>query len=101
MSNKIENISVVGVGKLGLCLSLNLENSGFNVLGCDINKDYIKSLNEKIFISDEPKVTDLLQRSKNINFTTVLGECILFSDVIFLMVATPSSEDGKYNHRRA
>jgi UDPglucose 6-dehydrogenase len=100
MSNKIENISVVGVGKLGLCLSLNLENSGFNVLGCDINKDYIKSLNEKIFISDEPKVTDLLQRSKNINFTTVLGECILFSDVIFLMVATPSSEDGKYNHHQ-
>ena len=98
MNNEKKNISVIGVGKLGLCLSLNLENSGFNILGCDLNKEYIKCLNEKTFISDEPKVTVLLQKSKNISFTDNIEECVIFSDVIFIMVATPSSEDGKYNH---
>ena len=32
------NITVVGIGKLGLGFSLVLEKGGFNVLGIDINQ---------------------------------------------------------------
>jgi UDPglucose 6-dehydrogenase len=97
---KQDNISVIGVGKLGLCLALNLENSGFNVMGCDVNNDYIEELNNKKFISDEPKVTELLKNSTNINFTTSIKNTVSFSNIIFIMVATPSTEDGKYDHRQ-
>jgi UDPglucose 6-dehydrogenase len=93
-----KNISIIGVGKLGLCLGLNLENSNYNVLGCDIDINYISELRNKRFISDEPNVSNLLIKSKNIKFTTSVTEAINYSNVIFVMVATPSTENGKYNH---
>ena len=92
------NISVVGVGKLGLCLSLNLEKKGFNVLGVDVVDDYVNSLNKKSFKSLEPYVTEYLKKSKNIKFTTDLKSS-LNNDVIFVVVQTPSTTDGKYNHK--
>ena len=47
MTNKV---SVVGIGKLGLCRALELEKNGYEVLGIDLNQDYIDSLNDKTFI---------------------------------------------------
>jgi len=91
-------ISVIGVGKLGLCLSLNLEKKGFNVLGVDIVDNYISLLNSKTFKSFEPYVTEYLQKSKKIKFTTDL-QSSLKNDVIFVVVQTPSTSDGKYNHK--
>ena len=49
----MKKISIIGIGKLGLCLGLNLEKKGFLVLGVDINDDYIKSINDKTLISLE------------------------------------------------
>ena len=80
-------ISVIGVGKLGLCLSLNLEKKGFNVLGVDIVDNYISLLNSKTFESFEPYVTEYLQKSKKIKFTTDL-QSSLKNDVIFVVVQT-------------
>ena len=45
----MNKISVVGVGKLGLCWALELEKNGYDVLGVDINKNYVNSLNNKTF----------------------------------------------------
>lgn len=93
-----KNISIVGVGKLGLCLALNLEKKGFNVIGVDVSQDYIDSLNRKDLESDEESVSSMLRESKNIQFTTNLEES-LQNDLIFLVVATPSLSDGNYDHR--
>lgn len=90
-------ISLIGVGKLGLCLGLNLEKKGFEVIGVDINPDYIKSLNNKTFKTPEPHVEDYLVKSKNINFTTNLEEAIK-NDILFVVVSTPSTHDNKYDH---
>ncbi|NQT06490.1 MAG: hypothetical protein HQ575_03015 [Candidatus Omnitrophica bacterium] len=37
-SQNIQNISVVGLGKLGLCMAACFANKGFKVSGIDINK---------------------------------------------------------------
>lgn len=37
----METLGVVGVGKLGICLALILEETGFNIVGYDINDDYM------------------------------------------------------------
>ena len=60
------NISILGVGKLGLCLTLNLERKGFNIIGVDVSENYVQSLNNKTFTTNEPYVVEYLQRSKNI-----------------------------------
>jgi nucleotide sugar dehydrogenase len=92
-----KNISIIGVGKLGLCLGLNLEKIGYNVLGIDKCETYIEDLNKKSFKSPEPFVNGMLQSSKNISFTSSI-EKSLENDLIFIVVATPSTQDWRYDH---
>ena len=90
-------ISIIGVGKLGLCMGLNLERVGYEVIGVDVSEDYIESLNSKKFESSEPFVSQFLKESSDIIFTTDI-EKSLESDVIFVVVSTPSTKDHKYDH---
>ena len=95
------NISVVGVGKLGLCLALCLEKSGFNVLGMDIFPDYVEKINNKTLTSYEPQVEEYLQSSKNFKATTNLSKALSFSDFIFIVVDTPNGGGRKfYDHSK-
>ena len=91
------NISILGVGKLGLCLALNLEKKGFNIIGVDVYQNYIDSLSNKTFTTSEPLVTEYLQSSNKIKFTTDL-KTALKNDILFVVVSTPSTSDWKYNH---
>ena len=86
MSISQSNISIVGIGKLGLCLGLNLESKGYNVIGCDLNENYVNELNNKTFNSLEPGVNTLLANSKNFKATTSLAECINFSKNILIII---------------
>ena len=98
MNSKIRHISIIGIGKLGLCFALSLEKNGFNVLGVDIHKDYVESLNNKSLESFEPNVEKLLQNSKDFRATTSIKQSIEHSDLLFLFVATPSLDNGRYDH---
>lgn len=88
MSVMAKNVTVIGIGKLGLCLALSLENAGYNVMGVDISESYVASLNDKTFFSSEPGLNEYLQNSKNFQATTSLEEGLEFADVYFLLVAT-------------
>lgn len=92
----MDNISIVGVGKLGLCLALNLEKKGFNVTGVDVIESYVNSLNDKTFTTSEPHVNEYLSESK-IVFTTDLEQA-LKNDILFVVVSTPSTHEWKYDH---
>jgi UDPglucose 6-dehydrogenase len=91
------NISIIGVGKLGLCLALNLEKKGHNIIGVDVFEQYIESLNNKTFTTSEPNVNEYLIKSKNVLFTIDLQQS-LQNDIIFIVVKTPSTSDWKYDH---
>lgn len=92
-----ENIGIIGIGKLGICLALNLE-SKYNIIGCDVSEAYVKSINDGTLKSNEPKVNELLYASKDFIATTLLSDVIDSCDTIFVMVATPSLPNGKYDH---
>jgi len=94
------SIGVIGIGKLGVCLALNLERAGFKVFGIEKNKRIVSSIKNNTYNNDEPKVGWLLNKSKYITVSTdislLLREKI---EIIFLTVATPSSEDKtSYDH---
>jgi nucleotide sugar dehydrogenase len=90
-------IGLIGAGRLGLCLALLIEDTGYDVLASDIRPDYVKDLNEKKYNGSEPDINYYLEKANNIHFTTdnirVISEC----DIIFTLVATPSLEDGSYD----
>ena len=93
------NISVIGIGRLGICVSLCLEKAGYNVLGVDTITSYVDQINDKTLNSSEPRVSDMLKESKNLSATTSLDEALKFSDTIFIYVATPSGGgDRHYDH---
>src|SRR3990167_11272470 len=83
-----ENISVIGVGRLGLCMALCLEKAGYNILGVDLSEKYTSILNEKSYESPEPFVTEYLKQSKNFFATTSLKNALEFSDTYFIFVPT-------------
>ncbi|GAB5355371.1 hypothetical protein AAMO2058_000200200 [Amorphochlora amoebiformis] len=84
-------VTVVGVGRLGLCWALNLERVGYEVLGVDIFPSYVKSLNDKTLRSSEPRVSELLRESKMFRASLDLKEGVEFSDCLYLLVQTPST----------
>jgi len=85
-----QNITVIGIGRLGLPFALCLEKTGYNVLGVDLCPDYISSVNAKTFSSLEPGINELLQASRHFKATTSFKEGIDFSDLYFIVVPTNS-----------
>lgn len=95
----MKNICVVGIGRLGLCTSLVFERAGYNVVGVDIVESYVDSINNKTLDSDEPFVNELLQQSTNFLATTSLDKGLNHSDIIYILVATPTGTDeNSYDH---
>jgi len=93
------NITIIGIGKLGLGFALLLEDSGYNVLGIDIFPDYVNSLNNKTYKTSEPEYESLLLKSKNFRASTSLEEGLKFSNLIFIIVQTPNGGSEKfYDH---
>ena len=90
-------IGVIGAGRLGICFALLCEQAGYDVLVSDVRDGYVKNLQNKIISTNEPEVAKLLTTSPRLSATTnnlkVIREC----DVIYTLVATPSSKDGSYD----
>eukprot|EP01064_Diplonema_japonicum_P004171 TRINITY_DN1272_c7_g1_i1.p1 TRINITY_DN1272_c7_g1~~TRINITY_DN1272_c7_g1_i1.p1 ORF type:complete len:435 (+),score=152.12 TRINITY_DN1272_c7_g1_i1:49-1305(+) len=85
-----KKLSIVGVGRLGLCTALVFEKAGWDVLAVDVVQSYVDSLNNKTLNSTEPMVKEYLQDAKRFKATTSLKEAVDFSDIIFILVATPT-----------
>lgn len=92
----MENITVIGIGKLGLGFALLLENAGYNICGVDIFNDYVDKLNNKQYKSLEHGYNDMLKSSNNFFATTDLKIGLNHSDIIFIIVQTPNSGGDKY-----
>ena len=43
-SANIVQVTLFGVGRLGICTALCLEKAGYNVLGVDVNQRYVSRL---------------------------------------------------------
>lgn len=93
-----KNISVIGVGKLGIAFALNAEQAGFNVVGVDIDEKYVSDLNNKKITTYEPDVKRYLLNSRKFKATTSISEAIEHSNNIFLIVATPTDPEYGYDH---
>jgi UDPglucose 6-dehydrogenase len=90
-------IGVIGAGRLGLTFALLCEKNGYEVLVSDVKEDYVYNLNQKICITNEPLIQDMLFESTNLSATTDNIEIIKNCDTIFTFVSTPSTIDGNYD----
>lgn len=92
-------IGVIGIGRLGLCFALNLERAGYEVVGVDSNREYVRALQAKTFTTTEPYVNELLSKSKRLAVSSELYS-VIDPEIrtIFICVPTPSKADGTFDH---
>jgi nucleotide sugar dehydrogenase len=93
-------ITVIGLGRLGLCTALCFEKAGYQVLGVDLSSNYVAALNHKTFTTNEPLTEEYLKNSLNFKATTALDHALDFSDIYFIVVDTPSGAYEAYDHAK-
>ncbi|GAA0876860.1 UDP-glucose/GDP-mannose dehydrogenase family protein [Wandonia haliotis] len=95
----MEKLAVIGIGRLGLCFALNAEKSGYEVIGIDVNQEYVNQLNAKTYSSPEPLVNEYL--SASCNFSSYTDIKVIEQEqvnIIYIIVPTPSQHDNSFSH---
>jgi UDPglucose 6-dehydrogenase len=96
-----ERLSLVGLGKLGLCLASCFAKRGFQTLGVDIEEHVVDHVNRGIAPWYEPGLAELLAQhgGKTLRATRDHKQAIEQTDATFVLVATPSNPDGSFSNR--
>ena len=89
---------VVGLGRVGLPLSSVLANSGFNVIGIDVDENKLESIRNSKCPFFDPPLQESLEKSISSGRLTVSKTLQDKVDVIFLTVGTPSSMEGSVDY---
>lgn len=92
-----KRITVIGTGYVGLVAAVGLADFGNSLIGVDIDKSKVETLNKGIPTIYEPGINEYLQRNLHagrLTFTSDIGEGIDKSEVIFIAVGTPPKDDG-------
>jgi len=89
----MEKISVLGLGYIGLPTASILANSGFDVLGIDINENIINKLNSGSVHIEEPELEKIFNKSFS-KGKLKISKKLEKSDVFIITVPTPLN---KYN----
>src|SRR5947208_3331565 len=91
-------VSVFGLGKLGLPIAVSWASRGFRVIGFDIRDTILQQLSAAKAPDAEAPVDMLLhEASSRISVAKKAEDAVLESDLSFVVVATPSSEDGGFS----
>lgn len=94
-------VSVIGLGKIGSCLSYFLASYGFKVYGYDINSKIVDSLNKlRNPFGIEPQLSNYINKyNSNVVILDNLEKTINNSDISFVIVPTPSNKNGDFSNK--
>ena len=94
----MKNITVVGVGYVGLVTGACFADLGNRVVCLDINEERIENLNKGIMPIYEPGLAELVERNvraDRLHFTTSYAEALKDAEFVFIAVGTPEGVDGE------
>ncbi|SDA42356.1 UDP-glucose dehydrogenase family protein [Methanobrevibacter millerae] len=94
------NLTIIGVGYVGLVTGTCFAEMGNKVYCVDIDEKRINNLKKGIIPIYEPHLETMVidnQSKNNLIFTTNLKEALDDSNIIFIAIGTPESEGGGVN----
>lgn len=92
-------ISVIGLGKLGLCTAVCSARAGFETWGMDIRPEYVALLEKgKIPFYETGLEESFKAHRKNIQLTTEINKAVSNTDISLIIVPTPSGSDGAFSN---
>ncbi len=93
-------ISVIGLGKLGAPLAAVLAHKGYTVIGMDLNPRPVRLINQGEAPVFEPGLDDLIKANRErLSATVDYDLAIANTEVTFIIVPTPSAENGVFSLR--
>ena len=93
-------VSIVGLGKLGCPMMACLASRECRVIGVDTNETYLRLLRDGRPPVNEPQLEDLMRAHRDrISVTNDHRAAVMASQITFVVVATPSNDDGTYSLR--
>jgi UDPglucose 6-dehydrogenase len=98
----MKNITVIGVGYVGLVTGVCFSDLGNRVMCVDINKQRIEGLQQGVMPIYEPGLEELVARNVRagrLNFTTSYAEGLKEAEFVFIAVGTPEGVDGEADLR--
>lgn len=94
----INDVSVIGLGKLGATMAGCLASRGFNVIGVDVSQKAVDAMNSGHTPVQETGLDEMIGKYKDrIRATLSHEDAILNSDISFVIVPTPSDERGAFS----
>jgi UDPglucose 6-dehydrogenase len=93
----MKNLCVIGTGYVGLVGAAVFSEWGNNVVGVDIDKEKIKSIEQGVMPIYEPGLEEVVAENISkgrLKFTTKLKEGVKDADIVFICVGTPQSDTG-------
>jgi len=94
----MRNITVIGVGYVGLVTGTCFADLGNRVCCLDIDQDRIKTLQEGGIPIYEPGLEEMVRRNVSagrLTFTTDYAEALAEAEFVFIAVGTPEGVDGE------
>ena len=93
----MSSISVFGLGKLGLPIVACFAHKGYRVIGVDVDPKIIEAVNERRSPIYEPGLAELLREPGDLSATSDSRYAVENSEMTFIVVPTPSQEDGSFS----
>jgi UDPglucose 6-dehydrogenase len=94
------NISIIGVGYVGLPAGAGLASRGNQVACIDIDEEKVEKINNgecPIYEEDLPELLEEMVSEGKLKATTDTRNAVAESDITFLAVGTPMNDDGSIN----
>jgi UDPglucose 6-dehydrogenase len=96
----IGRVSVVGLGKLGACMAATMAGKGMEVIGVDVNARNVDLINQGRAPVVEPGLDEMIAANRaRLRATSDFGVAVRDSEVSFIIVPTPSDENGSFSLR--
>lgn len=93
------NISVIGLGKLGLCTAGCFASAGHQVYGYDLNDHFRTELKAHRNPIDETGLSDLLELAwESLHIVDSFEAAVNASDITLIIVPTPSLPGGRFTN---
>ena len=100
MTDAPRTLAVVGLGKLGSPMVACFAAKGFDVIGVDLDEAKVAAVAEDRAPVFEPQLDELLAANRaHIRATTDVTAAVREAEMTFIIVATPSGDDGTFSLR--
>src|SRR4051812_10813375 len=91
-------VAVIGLGKLGSPIAACFASKGYQVVGVDINTQFIDAINEARAPVYEPGLAELISDNRTrLRATQDIAEAVAVSSLSFVVVPTPSETEGGFS----